>query len=183
MKVAFIVGDFPTISTFIIDQVAGLLDHGIDVQIFALDKVKIDHNISQKFFDYKMQQRTHYLVWPHSWIERIILAAPKFLRILFSQPALLKDVFNAKKYGRNALSLKLLFWIEPFLGKKFDIVHCHFGTTANKFLIIREILNIKVKIITTFVAFLRSLMHSLLPEPLMFAPHHPLPSLIIQIVT
>jgi colanic acid/amylovoran biosynthesis glycosyltransferase len=46
-----------------------------------------------------------------------------------------------------------LFWIEPFIGKKFDLAHCHFGTVANNFLIIKKILGLRQKIVTTFYGY------------------------------
>ncbi len=61
-------------------------------------------------------------------------------------------IFNFKKYRHDVLLLKLLFWVEPFIGKKFDLVHCHFGPAANAngFLIIKEILGLRQKIVTSF---------------------------------
>ena len=149
-KIAFIVGKFPSISeTFIINQVADLDDEGIKVEVFSFTKGDSE-NISQRFYDHKMVDRTHYLNMPENIFARCCLAAPKIIKILFYQPSLLLKVFDFKRYGREALSLKLLYWTEPFLGKRFDLYHCHFGQMANKFLIIKEILGIKAKVATSF---------------------------------
>ncbi len=154
MKIAFIVSQFPVTSeTFLIDQVAALLDRGVDVQIFSLDKSVISDSISQKFFDYKMSNRVHSLALPKNLFIRLFKALPKILKVLFLKPNLFLKIFDFKKYRDNAWSLKLLFWTEPFLGTKFDLVHCHFGTMANKFLLIREILNLNTKIVTTFYGY------------------------------
>jgi len=41
MKIAFIVGGFPTLSeTFILNQITGLLDMGHEVEIFAQSSMK-----------------------------------------------------------------------------------------------------------------------------------------------
>lgn len=87
---------------------------------------------------------------PKNIFWRCLLAIPKIFKFLFYQPSALIAALNFKKYGRDALSLKLLFWTEPFLGKEFDLYHCHFGQMANKFLVIKEILGIKEKIATSF---------------------------------
>lgn len=154
MKIAFVVSQFPATSeTFLIDQVAVLLDRGIDVQVFSLDKSVISDSISQKFFDYNMTNRIHSLTLPKNLFTRLFKALPKFLKVLFLKPNLLFKIFNFKKYKDNSWSLKLLFWVEPWLGKQFDLVHCHFGTMANKFLLIKEILNLNTKIVTTFYGY------------------------------
>lgn len=154
MKIVFVVENFPaTAQTFMIDQIAGLLDRDIDVEIFSLTKGTIDKNISQKFFDYKMSDRTRDLSLPKNLFTRILIALPKVLKIFCLHPNLLFKIFNFSKYGGNASSLKLLFWVEPWLGEEFDLVHCHFGTTANKFLLIKEILNLDTKIVTTFYGY------------------------------
>ena len=89
------------------------------------------------------------MAW-RNFIVRFLKAVPKACCVFFHSPLVFFRVFNFKKYGVHALSLKLLFWVEPFLGKKFDLVHCHYGTVANKFLLIKDVLKINPKIITTF---------------------------------
>jgi len=42
IKIAFIVGGFPSISeTFILNQITGLIDRGYDIEIFAITNPKI----------------------------------------------------------------------------------------------------------------------------------------------
>jgi len=70
MKVAFVIGSFPAISeTFIINQVADLYDQGVEVEIFSFRRGNHE-NISQRFFDYQMAQRTHYLDMPENIFRR-----------------------------------------------------------------------------------------------------------------
>ncbi|OGZ34751.1 MAG: hypothetical protein A2174_02270 [Candidatus Portnoybacteria bacterium RBG_13_41_18] len=153
LKIAFIIGDFPAVSeTFIIDQVADLKDRGVDVEIFAFRKHS-QEGVSERYYDYKMSKLTNYLEMPANKLIRIVLALRKLFKILLLNHRAFFRVLNFKKYGANARSLKLIFWVEPFLGKKFDLVHCHFGPAANKFLIIKEILGLKTKIVTSFYGF------------------------------
>lgn len=152
LKIAFVAGFATFPATFIINQIADLTDRGTEVKIFWLRKGK-SKAVSEKYYKYKMDKLAHDLEMPRNWFLRIILAIPKIIHILFLKPAVLFRIFNFKKYKKNALSLKLLFWVEPFLGKKFDLIHCHYGPIANKFLIIKEILGLKTKIITTFYGY------------------------------
>lgn len=153
IKAAFIIGKFPAISeTFIINQIADLEDRGTEVEVFSFDRGTTD-NVSQRFFDHKMNEKANYLDMPKNIILRVFRAIPKILRIFFIQPQLFFKVFNFKKYGADAWSLKLLFFVEPFVGKNFDLVHCHFGKTANKYLTIREIVAPKQKFVTTFYGY------------------------------
>jgi len=150
LKIAFVIGQFPTISeTFIINQVADLMDRGIEVEIFSFNK-GVKESISERYYDYKMDKLTHNLNMPGNFLARFLKAIPKIIKLLVCNPRALLAALNFRHYGRNAYSLKLIYWCEPWLGKKFDMVHCHFGTIANKFLIIREILGIREKFITTF---------------------------------
>jgi len=154
LKIAFVAAYRIFPATFIINQVADLIDKGIEVEIFWFRKGK-SKAVSEKYYRYKINKLGHNLEMPRNWFLRIILAIPKIFHILFSKPALLLKIFNFKRYKKNALSLKLLFWVEPWIGKEneFDLIHCHFGPIANKFLIIKEILGIKTKIITTFYGY------------------------------
>lgn len=152
-SVAFVVGVFPAISeTFIINQVADLIDRGFDVQIYTFTKGKTDH-VSDRYASYDMERRTQVIGMPMNPVTRFFTAVPKFLRVLFTRPVALAGIFNISKYGRDAASGKLLFWSEPFLGISADIVHCHFGKVANRYLVIREMLKLKQDVLTTFYGF------------------------------
>ena len=60
MKIAFIVGGFPSLSeTFILNQITGLLDLGYEVEVFSDfdSKEKKVHSDVEK---YKLMNRVHY---------------------------------------------------------------------------------------------------------------------------
>ena len=151
-KVAFVVGVFPAISeTWIINQVAGLLERGFDIDIYAFTSQGVDQKkISDEFRKHNMLARTRYIGMPENRFQRIVKALPKIVRLLFVSPATLVRVFNIKKYGKDSLSLKLLFWSEPFVGKKYNLIHLHDGSIANKFLTIKDTVDIRTKLITSF---------------------------------
>lgn len=149
-RIAFFVGTFPAISeTWLINQIADLLDRGIDVRIYAFGGGKVEH-VSDRFFSYRMSERTTYLAMPGSWISRIFLAIPKLARLALFHPRAALAVLNPKRFGRNALSLKMLFWTAPVVGLEADIVHCHFGTVANRVLGIRDVLGMAQPLLTSF---------------------------------
>jgi colanic acid/amylovoran biosynthesis glycosyltransferase len=68
-------------------------------------------------------------------------------------PAALIRALNVKKYGIQARSFRTVFWAAPFLGKHFDVVHCHFGPIANNYLVIREVLGSTEPMVTTFYGY------------------------------
>ena len=151
-KIAFVVGIFPAVSeTWMINQIAGLLDRGFDIDIYAFTSQNLDpKHMSDKYREYNMSARTIYIDMPESRILRIIKAAPKIIRLLFISPRVLGRALNIKKYNKSALSLKYLFWSEQFVGKKYDLIHLHDGSIANKFLTIKDIVGIDTKLITSF---------------------------------
>lgn len=151
-KIAFVVGIFPAVSeTWMINQIAGLLDRGFDIDIYAFTSQNIDpKNISDEYKKYNMSARTVYIGMPENRILRMFKAVPKIIRLLFLSPRAFAHAFNVKKYGKDTLSLKLLFWSEPFVGKKYDLIHLHDGLIANRFLTIKDIVGIHTKFITSF---------------------------------
>jgi colanic acid/amylovoran biosynthesis glycosyltransferase len=149
-KIAFVVGIFPVFSeTFIINQVADLIDRGVDVRVYTFRKGSTEH-VSERYQEYKMAERTILLDMPASFINRFFAMVPKFLHLLYCRPSALLSAFDVVKYRSLAYSGKLLFWLEPFIDFDADIVHCHFGTIANHYLTIKKILDLPQPIITTF---------------------------------
>ncbi|OGZ08559.1 MAG: hypothetical protein A3D65_04875 [Candidatus Lloydbacteria bacterium RIFCSPHIGHO2_02_FULL_50_13] len=152
-KVAFIVGRFPVVSeTFIINQVADLIDRGLDVHIFTFRRGDIA-NVSDRYHSYEMAKRTTVLEMPNNWFLRFVHAIPKFLHVLRLRPSALPRVFNVAKYGANTYSLKNLFWTEPFIGLDADIVHCHFGPMGVRYLMVRDVLLLAQPFVTTLYGF------------------------------
>ncbi|OGM99976.1 MAG: hypothetical protein A3B91_03200 [Candidatus Yanofskybacteria bacterium RIFCSPHIGHO2_02_FULL_41_29] len=143
LRVAFIVGSFPEISeTFIIDQACDLIDRGVGVEIYAFNRggANKDH-ISKRYFQYGLDKKTMYLSVPANKILRIIMAGPRLVRLLLYRPA---SIFKI------ASNFKVLFWdLKPFFGKKYDLYHCHFGNVGSNFVMIKKVLGIKEKFITS----------------------------------
>ncbi len=150
LRVAFVVGIFPVVSeTFVIDQVAELLERGVAVEIFSFNRGD-QENVSRRYFEHDMAARTTYLDYPLGWGRRFVHAWPRIIRLARARPALLRRILNPLRYGRWALSLKLLYWAEPFSGRDFDVVHCHFGTVARDFVPVHDALGLNAPLVTTF---------------------------------
>jgi colanic acid/amylovoran biosynthesis glycosyltransferase len=154
MRVAFIVGQFPALSeTFILRQITGLLDRGHDVEIFAHipGKDSITHGDIGK---YGLLERTHYVNSYASSPSRIVRLAKRLGLLItnFSKnPSAVSKSLNPLKFGKAAISLRVLDQILPFLDKgPYDIVHCHFGPNGKLGLLLKDIGVFSQKLITTF---------------------------------
>lgn len=133
MKIAIVVGTFPTISeTFIINQIISLIDKGHKVKIYALYKgntCKV-HKVITKYE--LLNKVTYKPYFPKNKIKRVL----KFFKFVFVNfflidwKLLIKSV-NFFKYGKKTLNLELFYESKWFLFKdKPDVVHVHFGVYA-----------------------------------------------------
>lgn len=149
MKIAFIVGEFPSLSeTFILNQITGLIDLEHDVEIFAQGG-----NFSGKLHKdvtlYNLQNITHYFNIPSSRIIRIIKASYLIITNFHRSPSKILESLNIFKYGKYALSLNLLYMTLSFLDENFDIIFCHFGPIGNIGACLKQI-GVRGKLVTMF---------------------------------
>ena len=150
LRLAFVVNRFPILSeTFIINQIADLIDRNVQIDIFAFAKGDCAY-VSSRFTAYRMDKWTSYLGIPSPRYRRLLGAVPRAWRLLTKKPSALFRALNIVKYGREAWSLRLLYQVAPFVGKTFDIIHCHFGTAATQFFTIKDILQQTGPIVVTF---------------------------------
>jgi len=56
------------------------------------------------------------------------------------------------QHEKKALSLQILYTIIPFLEKNYDLIHCHFGPSGNRAVILKE-LDLQSTIVTTFYGY------------------------------
>lgn len=156
MNIAFVVGEFPSLSqTFILSQITGLIDRGHQVDIYA--------NVGQKqskthpdVENYDLLRHTHY--WPpipENQIWRWVKGTGLLLTHSFKDPVLLGRSLNVLKYGKEAASFRLLYPTLPLLKKRpaYDIIHCHFGWSGLQSAFLRDIGALRGKLITTFHGF------------------------------
>jgi len=154
MKIAFIVTVFPALSeTFILNQITGLMDLGHEVDIYSRynpNECKVHDDIEK----YNLMDRVCYYDFfniPPNKIKRVIKGIKLIVTNFYKDPLGILRALNVFKYGKDAMSLKLLYTIIPFLGKRnyYDIIHCHFGPNGELGVMLKK-LGIKGKIVVTF---------------------------------
>jgi colanic acid/amylovoran biosynthesis glycosyltransferase len=146
MKIAFVLGEFPALSeTFILSQITGLIDRGHEIDIYALGR-RADPVQHPDVDRYRLIGRTHYLKVP--------MAAR--LRSLASR--ITDEPSEAWKTVRRRLRASpgqpsFAEGQEPLRhppARRYDVVHCHFGTSALAALAIRRAGGLGGPLITTF---------------------------------
>jgi len=167
LRIATFVGSFPVVSeTFILRQIAGLLDLGHRVNIFADVRADSGGPIQPEVGQYRLLERTTFMdmppetapwempVWPltgRTWppgaaapvhnARRVALAIEKFLRCLASSPRLAFRVLDPREYGYQTASLSALHRLAKLSAepRRFDVLHAHFGPVGNSFRFAKEL--------------------------------------------
>lgn len=150
MRAAFLVGKFPALSeTFILDQITGLMDLGVGVDIFSFSK-REEGIVQPEVEQYGLMDRTYHVHVPEAHIPRMLNA----LRVLINTP--LKRLpqalggLNVIRFGRDAVSLQLLHMLHPFMrAGEYDVLHCHFGNNGRYGRRLKQ-LGVAGKLIVTF---------------------------------
>lgn len=155
MRIAYIIGCFPSLSeTFVLDQITGLIDRGHEVDIYAqiTGDVCESHEQVEK---YNLLAKTRYVESvPRKWLSRFAGAMQVVATRIWTRPRCVLRCLNCFRFGRRALSMRMLYMAMPYLGAKpYDIIHCHFGPNGEYAQKLRKLGAIKGKIITTFHAY------------------------------
>lgn len=128
MKVAFLVGSFPSLSeTFILNQITGLLDRGHEVHVYGWPSQ--DEEVHDDVRRYGLMEKTRLTPeFPESRFERVVKALKLFGQLIRTDPRVLHTL-NVVRYGRIAGSLRLLYTSVPHLNgtPHYDVAHCHFA--------------------------------------------------------
>lgn len=130
MKIAFIVGRFPVLSeAFILNQIAGLLDRGHQLDIYALEGYSGESKVHLIVDKYNLLEKSRYVPSvPDSFALRCLNGIQLFLTHGWKNPPAVLRALNIFQYGRQAASLRLFYGAIAFLeSQKYDIVHCQFG--------------------------------------------------------
>ena len=151
MKIAFIVGRFPTLQeTFVLNQITGLLDKGYDVKVFATFN-PFEKKIHKDVIKYNLIDKCRYYMHPNIFI-LVVSAIFLIITNLYKRRFSILKSLNIFNYGMDALSLRLLYLYVLFMDKRYDVIHCHFGTYGILGAYLKKI-GIKGKLITTFHGF------------------------------
>lgn len=142
MRVAFIVDScVGCLPTFILSQIEGLIDLGIDVHIFCEYSPK-DEKIERR--SWNLGSKSHYFPnIPYNKFKRILKAVLLITEVIHRDPITILRALNIFRYGKDSSTLKNLFYTIPFIGKKYDILHCHYGPVGLEYVILKNILRVK----------------------------------------
>jgi colanic acid/amylovoran biosynthesis glycosyltransferase len=151
MRIAFIVGRFPALSvTFILNQITGLIDRGHEVDIYADERWESE-KLHPAIEQYQLLDRTYYLPpVPKSLAARVFKGFGLLVHNVLRDPGVVLRSLNGFKYGKQAISLWLLYTGIPLFDKSYDIIHCQFGTQSYRGMSFKTINTPKAKLITNF---------------------------------
>ncbi|MCX7025033.1 MAG: glycosyltransferase [Spirochaetes bacterium] len=126
MNVAMIVNGFPELSEkFLVNQVTGLIDAGIDLDVYAA--VRPSKGPTHALADrYGLGDRTIYADVPRS-IRKRVLGAPALFATCFAMDPSSALRALSGRYATASRNLKTLHFLKAFGDRRYDIVHCHFG--------------------------------------------------------
>ncbi|MEX2643609.1 MAG: hypothetical protein WD270_09160, partial [Acetobacterales bacterium] len=129
MRIAIFTHEFPALSeTFVLNQVTGLLDQGHEVVVCANGQ-RDEPMTHADVVDYGLAERTILLDLPRNPLMRILKGTGLACRRLWREgPRALLRCLDARRHGRFATSLRLLYWGERLAGQgSFDVILAHFG--------------------------------------------------------
>jgi colanic acid/amylovoran biosynthesis glycosyltransferase len=151
MRIAVLVNQFPkTSETFIVNQIAGLIDRGHTVDIFACYGSE-DRIEDPQLRKYGLLDRTRYLTSPTGRRKRVMAAMEATLKRGWKKPLHLLRAINLVPIGNQPISLEMLCRHRFALERSaYDMIHCHFGPVGIFGLHLREIGALEGPLLTTF---------------------------------
>ena len=140
LSAAIVVGRFPSLTqSFILNQITGLIDRGVDVDIYAW-RTDPPSCHQAAVAQYDLLSRTRYLpMASENLVERFAGSMWDLAAGFATSPAASLRSLNMLRFGRSAASLMLLRQTR-FLrtARSYDIIHCHFGPEGLTGAMLRE---------------------------------------------
>jgi len=127
MRVAMIVNGFPELSEkFLVNQVTGLLDAGVELDVYAAVRPAAGkrHGLAER---YGLYGSTIYAGVPRSTKARICELPGLLAQGLARDAAATLRALRIRTYATAARNLKTLYFSKSFEGRRYDVIHCHFG--------------------------------------------------------
>ncbi len=155
LRIAFFVNYFPKLSeTFILDQVTSMINNGHEVDIFPREFTN-EKKIHQSVIDYNLLSITYY---PLKIPKNIFLGGCKVIWLLLHYRCIeiVDQLLKNSDFLKSDIQTKFQLFSYLILfkeGKKYDIIHCHFGPSAFRALFIKSLGLLQGKIITTFYGY------------------------------
>jgi colanic acid/amylovoran biosynthesis glycosyltransferase len=121
-----IVNGFPELSErFIVNQVAGLLEAGDEVDVFSGVEASDSraHSLVER---YRLEERTVRIGIPRSTKARLLGLPALLAGNLARDPVGTAAAFSSR-YATASRNLKTLYFLRAFAGRHYPVVHCQFG--------------------------------------------------------
>jgi len=154
MRIAFVVTAFPNRSeAFVVNQVAGLIRRGHEVDIYAHRAGHLDA-VHPLVPQYGLLDRTYCPHVPTARPLRLAKLAGLIARGLICAPLPVLRSLNVFRHGAQASSGALFYGLVPLLGgRTYDIIHCAFGPNGLKGAFYRENGLLRGRLLTAFYGF------------------------------
>ncbi|MFQ6028271.1 MAG: glycosyltransferase [Dehalococcoidia bacterium] len=152
MRVAFVVGAFPVLSqTFVLNQITGLLDLGLEVDIYSQRLGDRGSQVHPDVLEYNLLERTRYFFPEKSQnlFSKVARVTKNFAAICLAKPTwTLRAVQCCLREGSLA---PISLFRQLIDAPAYDVIQCHFGYTAPIGIVFKE-LGLAQKVIVTFHA-------------------------------
>lgn len=152
MRIAFVVGSFPSLSeTFVVNQIVALLDRGHDVDIYAARRGDVRKRHPGVDSHHLLDRTTYSREKPRRYPVRVWKALGPLFAHPLTNPLGRLRALNFFKHGEPARSLTLLYHVMPFLPqRRYDVIHCHFAPNAIRVVLAHRAGILRGKVLTTF---------------------------------
>lgn len=126
LRVAFLIPVFPELhNTFILNQMTGLIDRGVDLHLYPL-AVGSYESAHAEVHEYRLRERDKHVPVPEPHLQRVLGAAARLLEPRHWNPAVF-DALNPLR-GKEVWSLVPAYTALSFAANDdYDIVHAQFG--------------------------------------------------------
>ena len=147
MRLVLFLTNFPTLSeTFILNQITGLIDLGINFDIYASANA-LEEKIHRQVDEYNLLERVSYSDSITPLYKRLTKAVKLVLKNFFKNPVAYSEAIRSQ-------SLRDIFYVNDFIvrqsNKPYDLMHAHHGTNGLIGAILKKSGVFKGKLITTF---------------------------------
>ncbi|MCC6579549.1 MAG: glycosyltransferase [Phycisphaeraceae bacterium] len=152
MRVACLVEEFPVLSeTFILSQLTGLMDRGVEVDVYAWGRRSASEAHPDAIKHGLMDQVRYATAMPRGRMARYASA----LRLIAGHPSRASlSAINPLQHGRQALTMRLIHDASAVLHQpRYDVIHAHFGQVGARATRIRRLGLLRGPLLVTFYGF------------------------------
>lgn len=140
LKIAVVVGRFPcTSETFVVSHVRSLLEEGHDVDICSLREPRPGEIVHHDLVTHDMLGRTTYFQSLAKDYRKALLQVLHALLTCLCVHA--RSIYRLWTLGRQGVLERgrMLVRLRPLLRKRYDVIHCHFGSHALRVMAIKDL--------------------------------------------